>query len=190
MTDHEASPSVAPIRDAIVAWRAWQVVGERNPSEVRLLPLASGGSSWPTLRPARAGCAKRRRHRSPDPSCTCGLYATRSLGDLPWARGPGVLGRVAVWGRVIEHELGYRAEHGYPQRLRLLCSICCWLPGATRLGSPTMVVRHRGGRLVPLCAPHLDLARGVGYPAHHVMDAAPVERALLDAYAVDPLPPL
>jgi hypothetical protein len=28
-----------------------------------------------------------------------------------------VLGRVALWGEVHEHEYGWRAQHGYPQRL-------------------------------------------------------------------------
>jgi len=35
-----------------------------------------------------------------------------------------VIGTVALWGGVIEHELGYRAEFGYPQRLRLICPEC------------------------------------------------------------------
>ena len=37
-----------------------------------------------------------------------------------------MLGRVALWGRVIEHEHGYRARFAYPQRLRLLCQFCFW----------------------------------------------------------------
>ena len=38
----------------------------------------------------------------------------------PWARrvrGWAVLGEVAIWGKVVEHEDGYRAEHAMVQRL-------------------------------------------------------------------------
>jgi len=36
---------------------------------------------------------------------------------LPWPR---FLGEVALWGRVIEHEHGYRAERARPTRLILI----------------------------------------------------------------------
>jgi hypothetical protein len=39
-----------------------------------------------------------------------------------------------------------------------------------------------------MCRPHLDLARRSDYPVRRVEGAGPVERSLLDAYAVDPLP--
>jgi hypothetical protein len=98
-----------------------------------------------------------------------------------------VLGTVALWGRVLEHAHGYRAERGYPQRLTLICPLCFWQWGADPRHRPEVVVRRRGGRLVPLCGPHLELCRRNGYPSRHVLEAGVVERALLDAYAVDVL---
>jgi hypothetical protein len=35
--------------------------------------------------------------------------------------------------------------------------------------------------------PHLDLSRRYGYPARRILEAHVVERALLDAYGVDPM---
>jgi hypothetical protein len=103
-------------------------------------------------------------------------------------RDPAALGSVALWGRVVEHTLGYRAEFGYPQRVALICPLCFWRWGAERAGAPLVAVRHRGGRIVPLCGPHLELCRRYGYPARRLLEVGLVERALLDAYAVDLLP--
>jgi hypothetical protein len=62
-------------------------------------------------------------HRSPDENCSCGFYATKSLYERSlllavWMDLAGetsdstgiVLGRVDLAGKVIEHDLGYRAE--------------------------------------------------------------------------------
>jgi hypothetical protein len=97
-----------------------------------------------------------------------------------------VLGTVAMWGRVVQHERGYRAEMGYPQRLRLLCFLCLAERGLDA-GRPRFVARLRHGRLIPLCDDHLDLARRYELPIRGVMDGVAVEQALLDAYAVDAL---
>jgi hypothetical protein len=53
-------------------------------------------------------------HRAPDEGCDCGFYAVKDLcsllqmlaGDVSGF----VLGRVKLAGKIIEHELGYRAE--------------------------------------------------------------------------------
>ena len=55
--------------------------------------------------------------------CSCGIYATRNLRDpgRVWRSGPQyanhVVGAVTLWGRVVEHEWGYRAEHARPVAL-------------------------------------------------------------------------
>ena len=46
--------------------------------------------------------------------CTCGVYGAKTIGVivdgvLPLREGPFVIGIVLLWGRVVEHELGYRA---------------------------------------------------------------------------------
>ena len=50
-------------------------------------------------------------HKVPEWSCTCGIYATKELHYLPWPMSSVVLARVALTGKVIEHEYGYRAQH-------------------------------------------------------------------------------
>jgi hypothetical protein len=120
-------------------------------------------------------------------TCTCGLHAVNDPDHLRQSRDPAVLGTVSLWGRIVEHERGFRAELGYPQRLRLLCYLCFWLWGNHAPSDCAVVVRHRGGRMVPLCEPHLELSRRYGYPMRRLLPAGVVESALLSAYAVDPL---
>lgn len=52
---------------------------------------------------------------SPGDACGCGFHAATKIET---ARGYGeILGRVALWGKVVEHEQGYRGEYAYPQAL-------------------------------------------------------------------------
>ncbi|MGH2635532.1 MAG: hypothetical protein ACRDHU_05230 [Actinomycetota bacterium] len=187
MLDARVAPGREVLTDAIDGWRTWTLAGSRDGSEAILLPIAGTGKTWPRGSPARAECGRRRHHRVPGLDCTCGIHATHTFDLLRRTRDPAVLGMVALWGRVLEHEHGYRAEFGYPQRLALVCPLCFWQWGARGSNRPEVVVRRRGGRLVPLCGPHLELCRRYGYPARRVLDAGPIERAVLDAYAVDVL---
>ena len=179
-------PASSTLAEAIESWRAWTLTGARDGSEVRLQPIAGDGKPWPERRPARAAC---RRHHGPvpDAGCTCGLYAVHEPDALRRTRDPAVIGTVALWGRVVEHAHGYRAEYAYPQRLRLVCLLCFWQWGRSS-SRCDLVVRHRGGRMVPLCEPHLELALRYGYRVRRVLPAIDVQRMLLDAYAVDLLP--
>lgn len=111
----------------------------------------------------------------------------RGPDEIRRTRDPAVAGTVALWGRVVEHEHGYRAEWGYPQRLSLICRLCFWQWGFARSSRPDVVIRHRGGAMVPLCDVHLELVRRYGYPVPALLDAVTVERTLLDTYAVDVL---
>jgi hypothetical protein len=175
------------LREAIDGWRTWTLAGSRDGSEAILLPISGLGKPWPRRSPVRAACARHRHHEVPALGCTCGIHATTNVQPLRRTRDPAVFGSVALWGRVLEPEHGYRAEFGYPQRLSLVCRLCFWQWGAEASNAPDVVARRRGGRLVPLCLPHLELCGRYGYPARRLLDARTVERALLDAYAVDVL---
>ncbi len=170
--------------EPIMAWRAWTLSGRREGLRLRLLPIAGGRRPWPPLRPALATCKRLRRHRAPGLACSCGLHATRTPDLLRRTRDPAVIGSVALWGRVIEHELGYRAEFAYPQRLRLVCYLCfCqWGAGPARCEAVARVGR---GRMVPLCAPHVEMSNRYGVRTPHVLPAREVEQELLSTYAVD-----
>ncbi len=56
-------------------------------------------------------------HQVPHPSCTCGVYAAKAIERLQQSgyRRFGVYGEVHLWGTVIEHERGWRAEFAYPK---------------------------------------------------------------------------
>lgn len=176
----------ATTTDPILAWRTWTLAGSRDGRAVRLLPIAGDGKPWPPLQPARAVCRRRRRdHEVPGFDCRCGLHAMHTPEHLRRTRDPAVLGSVALWGRVVEHEQGYRAELGYPQRLQLVCHLCFWQWGEP--GACAVVSRRRGGRMIPLCEPHLELSLRYGYRIGTLLPANLIEQELLSAYAVDVL---
>ena len=175
------------LAEPVVAWRTWTLAGARDASSVRLLPIAGDRRPWPPRLPASAACTKSRIHAVPDLGCTCGLHAVADAHVLRRTRDPSVLGTVALWGRIAEHEFGYRAAFAYPQRVGLVCYLCFSLWAMRAPGEVEFVVRHRGGRMVPLCGPHLELSRRYDYPMQVVLPAAAVTSALLSTYAVDPL---
>src|SRR5215469_14386581 len=61
----------------------------------------------------------------PHPSCTCGVHATKTLERLRqcgYGRF-GVYGEVYLWGTVVEHEHGWRAQYAYPKSFVLASSV-------------------------------------------------------------------
>lgn len=97
----------------IIGYRSWELFTSATPLE-----LASSWdfSTWPKL---EARQAERNHNKHKDfMECTCGLYATKEYNcwtdlfntyDIFF-----LYGKVALWGEVVEHESGYRAEYGYP----------------------------------------------------------------------------
>ena len=53
--------------------------------------------------------------------CTCGVYAAKTLEHLRQAGcgGYGPYGEVLLWGIVVEHEAGWRAQFAYPKNFVL-----------------------------------------------------------------------
>jgi hypothetical protein len=168
---------VATEIDAVTAWRGWSLVEEEG--EIRLSSLTRA-ESWMPRAPHAASCSKGRRP-TPQRRCRCGVYATttpEALGGLRSLPG-GVVGEVSLWGRVIEHGHGYRAEVAYPGRLGLVCAGC--LAEGTGRRADVVQRLEAGGRmrLLPWCEEHA--------PADQDAVARDVESALLSAYAVDPV---
>ena len=60
-------------------------------------------------------------HDAPQVNCTCGIYAVKTLHHFRSARYEqfGIYGEVYLWGTVVEHELGYRAQLAYPKNFFL-----------------------------------------------------------------------
>jgi len=121
---------VAPVE----AWRVWRI-GLRD-AEIVLESLFAQ-ATWEPGVPLTASCATGHRsrwrpwrvelndHAAPDFDCTCGIYGVttdeaareylnaRRFG----AQGDRVIGRVALWGDVVESETGWRASYAYPLEL-------------------------------------------------------------------------
>jgi hypothetical protein len=116
--DQRAPDFVEPI----VGWRVWRVMKCRDHY---LLGSLFNNVAWFPATPLHAQCFQRIRsslHRSPGEKCHCGIYAARPEA-IEWAsvaqRGlkPLVVGRVYLWGEVIEAERGWRAARAYPERI-------------------------------------------------------------------------
>jgi len=176
--------TVVATTEPIVAWRAWALTGHRDGTELLLRPVAGRSRPWRPMEPAEAACKHARLHGAPNVDCSCGLHGTHDVEILRRTRCPAVLGRVAFWGRVIEHELGYRAQFGYPQRLTLVCQFCFWLwgPHGTR---PAVVGWFQRDELIPFCWPHLEQAQRYGMEPRRLLPADEVDLRLRETYAVD-----
>jgi len=178
--------AVGATTEPIVAWRAWALTGHRDGTELLLRPVAGRSRPWRPREPAEAACKHARLHGAPNVDCSCGLHGTHDVEILRRTRCPAVLGRVAFWGRVIEHELGYRAQFGYPQRLALVCQFCFWLwgPHGTR---PAVVGWFTRDELIPFCWQHLEQAQRYGMEPRRLLIADEIDLRLRETYAVDAL---
>jgi hypothetical protein len=127
--------------DPTVAWRSWLVVAEGE--EIRLSSVVFR-NSWPPRCELKATCQRKvvafpriwRRtptgHAAPTERCRCGIYGAREAEqaatyvDQLWNEEPlrppllhRAIGRVSLWGTVVECEDGWRASHAYPERIYL-----------------------------------------------------------------------
>jgi hypothetical protein len=173
--------------EAIVAWRSWSLSGRKDGRELLLRPVAGRARPWRPREPTRAVCKHARAHAAPNVDCTCGLHGVPDPDELRRARHPSILGRAAFWGRVIEHDRGFRAEFAYPQRLALVCRFCFWQWGS-HAAAPDVVGWFPRDELIPLCWMHLDAAARVGLLPRRLLSAEEIDERLRRTYLVDPLP--
>lgn len=118
--------------EAITAWRYWYL--DEDDEGVLISPFREDRWSPETAFRALCDAPHTSLRSAPDESCTCGIYGRRAWGnDLQeaviyamqspnWKRRI-VIGKVALWGKVIEGRTGYRGELGYPIELHLLPDI-------------------------------------------------------------------
>jgi hypothetical protein len=118
-----AGLEVPDVVGPIFGWRAWRV--ERVGDIARLRSVVFDGTLWPPRRYLVAACPDEGSdHVVPEEDCSCGIYATKdrsALADMSYGRytqdSLRVLGEVALSGKVIVGEFGYRATKGRPARL-------------------------------------------------------------------------
>lgn len=111
--------------EAVVGWRVWRIAlydGEPLRLLSPVYPLA-----WEARHPTEANCIRHLAscelpHAAPDPACTCGLWACKFVRVLATHSGSSptmlsVVGKVSLWGRVVEYSGGWRGQFGYPYEL-------------------------------------------------------------------------
>jgi RNA polymerase subunit RPABC4/transcription elongation factor Spt4 len=105
-------PSIPDYVSPVIGCRAWDWDGQQLKS--------LNGEAWPFNRVLSAKCPKT-VHQSPADDCSCGIYSAKSYEHLKSIYSPDCLvhGEVWLWGKVVEHDLGYRAEFAYPKSLVL-----------------------------------------------------------------------
>lgn len=96
--------------EEIVGWRGFKIVSMGTDNEPMLRGMRAG---WAEADPGPAECitqgnALEYDHKSPHPLCTCGYHALKERSAIS-SQMP-VHAKVLMWGDVIEHEDGYRAE--------------------------------------------------------------------------------
>lgn len=124
-----AGPAERSRAAALSAWRAWEV----HPHDGAIV-LSSPFRSvdWPPGEPLHARCLAARlpgtsrvhAHGAPDPDCRCGIYGASLASlrgfvrsELARRRTITIIGRVLLWGGVVQSENGWRASYAYPERL-------------------------------------------------------------------------
>lgn len=118
----------------IIGYRIWCW----SPGLKRLLSLG-GSEKWTPGQAMEALCRDPQyilapQHDTPVFDCECGIYAAKSIEELnragytipsflfdrmSRATLPCVRGEVWLWGRVVEHEHGYRAQYAYPKSVEI-----------------------------------------------------------------------
>ena len=116
-----------------IGLRMWCI--EINHSDVWLVSCLNGSDNkkirWNSKKPFEASCNNDRVHSGeviiPSFMCSCGIYAYK-LNTDPKKQTfsfDGIIGKVALWGKIIEHEIGFRAQFASPISIEYFsCSHC------------------------------------------------------------------
>ncbi len=117
LTEIEYRPADQPV----AGWRYWLL----QPSTGRLGSVSHRRIEWHPGRPLQALCLTG-GHTAPSPGCACGIYASPNRQHL-LAEGlclaprvALVLGRVALWGQLVDDGHGWRGQYAYPVELFLV----------------------------------------------------------------------
>lgn len=109
------------LTEPLVGWRAWRIVMDE---EAVLLRGITHHVVWPPGEALEATCTQCQRHFPetpvPQESHECGMYgfwSKRPFVPYMLARSPIAIGFASYWGRVIQHEDGFRAQYAYPLEL-------------------------------------------------------------------------
>jgi hypothetical protein len=101
-------------KTALVGWRGWTFAHPHF--------LTNGKVIWVPGERLEAICTARwheDHERIPVQGCSCGIYAFTTPNQVKEQgyTNQDLLGEVYLWGRVIEHERGFKAEYAYPKNI-------------------------------------------------------------------------
>ena len=119
------------------AWRSWKMTerlvptvnaeGDTITSAVLRISAVVVNYDWEPLTAAKSQCVIREDDYEHLKGCNCGVYAYKKMSSLKEYVGAVtrnklftggvemVIGEVNLWGRCLEHTLGWRAQFGYPK---------------------------------------------------------------------------
>jgi hypothetical protein len=152
--------AVAPdLIEAVEGYRSWTI--RIHPSGDPVLASPLRGRPWQAGVPLRAVCAETPwhppLHPAPAEGCSCGIHAylaeRDALVDAAGSRGlRTVTGPVALWGEVVRHTRGWRAQYAYPSALTVhaattdgLSYVFTWETGALRTVPAERLARALAG---------------------------------------------
>lgn len=111
--------------ECVWGWRAWDL--SVKPGEPMRLKSKVRDTFWVPRQATVAACpntGRKGKHEPPGDNCSCGLYAAKTLSHLLDEMGyagydmdtgtVAVVGKVKMWGKVVEGSLGWRAGYAYP----------------------------------------------------------------------------
>lgn len=123
--------------EPIIGWRVWSMRYDKDDGKPYPASIWQG-VRWPRYEPMVARCmqldttlshwmARWKLPKvccatSPTERCKCGVYACSDPAAVhvePSRKVSLLVGRVALWGKVIRHERGSRAQYGYPVSIGL-----------------------------------------------------------------------
>lgn len=97
--------------EEFVGWRGWIV-------DKGVLRSVNHGEIWTPNVEFEAECTAGKVHkRTPWPTCSCGLYSTKTLDKLRQNgyHNVGAFGLVSIWGNIVDGGVGYRSQFAYPR---------------------------------------------------------------------------
>ena len=109
--------------NCLVGERRWEIMKKDN--EIFLVSIV-WHQRWPYMEPIEATCNESGHSKHPDFNADCGIHAYKSGHDTSLDVSVNTFyGSVYLWGKMIEHENGYRSEFAYPKDFRLeKCCVC------------------------------------------------------------------
>jgi len=204
------SPPTPDSIDPVRGWRAWRVYSSRHfdrnslPVQTRrpIWGLQSIYASlydqhlWPNSTPLTAECLNGVGEHAPGRTCYCGVSAFHRAVELvslaPNLLGSQlcVIGQVIGWGRVIEHERGWRAAQVLPASLGVICTRCRVEKRVLRRALSVVYWGPDKKFTLALCARHGNYLKQKGQVRNKALDfvsADTVERHLIKRYRVKPV---